>query len=92
MSERAPVFLDASAPLVERVSSTVEAAALARLHDYMRREPSATEREETIARDAYVAGFTAGGRWALRTSSQLADPRVQAAVAVLAELLLRQEP
>jgi hypothetical protein len=72
-------------------SSAVEAAAMSRLHDYLRRAQPVSEHDELIARDAYMAGFAVGGRWALVTSGRLARSDVQQAITVLAELMQAAE-
>lgn len=65
---------------------SVEAAALARLHDYMRREPLAAERELEVARDAFVQGFRYGARWSVRATSALSNPEFREAIAILSDL------
>jgi hypothetical protein len=76
-------------PTTERApADSVDAAALARLHDYMRRAPGATERETEIARDAFVSGFRYGSAWGVRTSGALADQHFRSAVFMLADLFL----
>lgn len=68
-------------------SSAVESAALARLHDYLRRAEPTTEGERLIASDAFISGFRAGCRWGVLTSGQLSDPRFREAIGVLAEVV-----
>lgn len=73
-------------------SSAVESAALARLHDYLRRAVELSEPQELIARDAWMQGFQSGARWTVRTTAALADPRFRECLVALAELLRETEP
>jgi hypothetical protein len=73
-------------------TSATTAAALARLHDYLRRAPQATPEQEEIARDAFVEGFRYGARWAVFTTASLADPQLKKAIEVLADALRAREP
>jgi hypothetical protein len=73
---------------VAESSHAVEAAALSRFWEYQR-QPRRTDPEDTaddVARDAYLAGFRAGARYAIHLTSALADPQFQAAVQFLADL------
>lgn len=68
-------------------ADSIEAAALARLHAYLRRaerDDLVTDRDTDIARDAFVQGFRMGASWGIRTTSQLSSPTFREAIAVLA--------
>lgn len=68
-------------------ADSIEAAALARLHNYLRRAQPVDDHDAEIARDAFVQAFRWGAAWGIRTTSQLSSPQFREAISVLAAVV-----
>lgn len=72
----------------EIAGDSIDAAALARLHDYLRRAgPHATASDVIAARDAFMQGFRMGCTWGVRTTGKLSSPEFREAVTALADVV-----
>lgn len=79
--------------MTAQIGDSVEAAALARLHDYLRRTGYSLNPSEEMpmdvlaARDAFVQGFKSGARWALLMSGRLASPEFREAIQAICDVV-----